>query len=114
MKHGSTHTLKAIEKFALVVLRVTEIQDNERDQNRQENSHMISLHKGSQCLDNNASGIEARQPDFEQRLLDDVFLYQGFRRLLNKCCVIARRELTLDVQHEDAECQRLRFITSRP
>jgi hypothetical protein len=63
MKHGSTHTLKAIEKFALVVLRVTEIQDNESDQNRQENSHIISLHKGSQCLDDNASGIEARQPD---------------------------------------------------
>jgi hypothetical protein len=61
MKHGSTHTLKAIEKFALVVLCVTEIQDNESDQNRQEKSHVISLHKGSQCFDDNASGIEARQ-----------------------------------------------------
>jgi hypothetical protein len=70
--------------------------------------------KGSQYLDDNVSCIEARQPDFEQRPLDDVFLYQGFRRLLNKRCVIARRELTLDVQHEDAECQRLRLITSRP
>jgi hypothetical protein len=115
MKHGSTHTLKAIEKFALVVLRITEIQDNESDQNRQENSHIISLHKGeSISRRQRVSCIEARQPDFEQRPLDDVFLYQGFRRLLNKCCVIARRELTLDVQHEDAECQRLRLITSRP
>jgi hypothetical protein len=52
--------------------------------------------------------------DFEQRPLDDVLLYQGFRLLLNDRCVIARRELTLDVQHEDAECQRLRLITSRP
>lgn len=52
--------------------------------------------------------------DFEQRPLNSALLYQGFRRLLNKRCVITRRELTLDVQHEDAECQRLRPITSRP
>ena len=64
MQHGSPHPLKAIKKFALVVLCVTEIQDNESDQNRQENSHVTSLHKGSQCLDDNASGIEARQPRF--------------------------------------------------
>jgi hypothetical protein len=34
MKHRSAHTLKAIEKLALVVLGVTEINDSESDQNR--------------------------------------------------------------------------------
>ncbi|HWX32244.1 MAG TPA: hypothetical protein VNZ53_33035, partial [Steroidobacteraceae bacterium] len=49
-----------------------------------------------------------------QRPLNNALVYQGFRRLLNKRCVIAERELTLDVQHEDAKCQRLRPVTGRP
>ena len=52
--------------------------------------------------------------DFAQRPSNDTLFYQGFRRLFDKRCVITRRELTLDVQHEDAKCQRLRLITSRP
>ena len=52
--------------------------------------------------------------DFAPRPLNNALLYQGFRRLFNKRCVITRREPTLDVQHEDAECQRLRLITGRP
>lgn len=52
--------------------------------------------------------------DFEQHRLSNALLYQGFGRLLNKRRVITRREPTLDVQHEDAERQRLRPFTSRP
>jgi hypothetical protein len=41
VKDRSAHTLKAIEKLAVIVLGVKEIDDGERDQNRQENSHFI-------------------------------------------------------------------------
>jgi hypothetical protein len=58
--------------------------------------------------------VRHRSRIFEQRPLGNALLYQSIRRLLNKRCVITWRELTLDVQQENAECQRLRPITSRP
>jgi hypothetical protein len=41
VKNGPAHALSAIEKLAVIVFYVAEIDDNERDQNSQEKSHCI-------------------------------------------------------------------------
>jgi hypothetical protein len=41
MKDGSAHALNAVEKPALIVLGITEIEDSESDQGSQEKSHFI-------------------------------------------------------------------------
>lgn len=41
MKDGSAHALNAVEKLALVVLGITEIEDSESDQGSQGKSHFI-------------------------------------------------------------------------